>query len=70
VNVSIFDKNQLAPNEHHANLKLLIWLRLIAIAGQFTAIFIAKNVLEISLQTGVPGESVVKQFKNQFLRGK
>lgn len=53
MNVNIFDKNQLALNKHHANLKLLIWLRVIAIAGQLTAVIVAKHFLEISLQTGV-----------------
>ena len=38
---------------HHANLKLLIWLRAVSIVGQFTAVIIAKHYLEISLQTGV-----------------
>ena len=38
---------------HHANLKLLIWLRAVAIAGQLTAVVIAKNYLGISLQTDV-----------------
>ncbi len=38
-------------NEYHVNLRLLIWLRIFAIAGQFAAVYLASNLLNITLQT-------------------
>ncbi len=37
--------------EYRINLRLLIWLRLIAIVGQFAAVYFTSNFLNISLQT-------------------
>ena len=39
------------PQEHRANLRLLIWLRVFAIVGQFGAVYFATNTLNIDLQT-------------------
>jgi len=43
------DLNQ--PQEHRINLRLLIWLRVFAIVGQFAAVYFASNMLNINLQT-------------------
>ncbi len=45
--------NQLLHPEHRINLRLLIWLRVFAITGQFSAVYLAKNLLDISLQTNI-----------------
>lgn len=37
--------------EHRINLRLLVWLRVIAIAGQFAAVYFASSFLNINLQT-------------------
>ena len=39
------------PQEHRINLRLLIWLRVFAIIGQFAAVYFTSNTLNISLQT-------------------
>ena len=41
--------NQL-HQEHRINLRLLVWLRVFAIAGQFAAVYFASHVLGIELQ--------------------
>jgi len=43
------DLNQ--PQEHRINLRLLIWLRVFAIIGQFAAVYFASHTLNINLQT-------------------
>ncbi len=37
--------------EHRINLRLLVWLRVIAIVGQYVAVYFASNLLNINLQT-------------------
>ncbi len=37
--------------EHRINLQLLVWLRVIAIVGQYAAVYFSSNFLDISLQT-------------------
>lgn len=39
------------PQEHRINLRLLIWLRVFAIAGQLAAVYLASHTLNINLQT-------------------
>ena len=41
------------PQEHRINLRLLIWLRVFAIAGQFAAVYFSTHVLNINLQTNI-----------------
>ncbi len=47
--MNTIDLNQ--PQEHRINLRLLIWLRVFAIVGQFAAVYFASQILNISLQT-------------------
>ena len=43
-------QKKLSP-EHRINLRLLIWLRVIAIAGQVAAVYLASKTLNIELET-------------------
>lgn len=43
--------NIISTQEHRINLRLLVWLRVIAIVGQLAAVFFASNALNIHLQT-------------------
>jgi len=47
----MFSLNQSKQQEHRINLRLLIWLRMFAIAGQCTAVYLAQNHLGLSLQS-------------------
>ncbi len=49
MNTNTLNANQ--SQEHRINLRLLIWLRVIAIVGQFIAVYFASQILNIQLQT-------------------
>ncbi len=42
---------QIQSPEHRINLRLLVWLRVIAITGQFAAVYFASKTLNIELET-------------------
>ena len=53
MNKNIFSVNYSDHLSNRTNFQLLIWMRVISIVGQVTAVFVADNVLGISLRTEV-----------------